>query len=128
MVSTAVQTLTDPLGSPVSLSQLLDAHGLEEILSSFYTLFRIPIRIIDEEGATVGRSRKPSPLNEYLGQLPAARQRLAAVHQHLRQHDPGDAGEFAHTAFTGGSYHVAMVGHEGRRIGRIILGPFITPE
>ncbi len=121
-------TLTDPLGAPVSLAELLDAQGLEDILSSFYALFRIPVRIIDEEGATVGRSRKPSPLNEYLAELPAARQRLAEAHQHLRSHDPGEVGEFAHTAFTGASYHVAMIGHEGRRVGRFILGPFITPQ
>jgi len=127
MVSRAVHDLIDPLGSPVSLSQLLDAQGLEDILSSFYTLFRIPVRIIDEDGATVGRSRKPTPFNEYLGQLPKARQRLAEVHQHLRTHDPGDVGEFASTAFSGASYHVAMIGHEGRRVGRFILGPFITP-
>src|SRR5688572_5027294 len=100
MVSSAMLTLTDPLGAPVSLAELLDARGLEDILSSFYALFRIPARIIDEEGATLGRSRKPSPLNEYLGQLPKARQRLAEAHQYLRSHDPGEVGEFAHTAFT----------------------------
>jgi signal transduction histidine kinase len=121
-------TLIDPLGATVSLAELLDTQGLEDILSSFYALFRIPVRIIDEDGVTVGRSRKPSPLNEYLGELPATRQRLGQEHQHLRSHDPGETGEFAHTAFTGASYHVAMIGHEGRRVGRFILGPFIAPQ
>jgi signal transduction histidine kinase len=128
MVSNAVQNPSDPLGSPVSLSQLLDAQGLEGILSSFYALFRIPVRILDEDGITLSHSHKPSPFNEYLSQLPAARQQLVEVQDHLRSHDPGDAGEFAFTAFTGASYRVVMVGHEGRRVGRFILGPFITPE
>lgn len=127
MVSRAALTLDDPLGSPVSLGQLLDAHGVEDILGSFYALFRIPVRIIDTDGASVARSRKPSPLNDYLGQLPGSRMRLADVHRHLRHHEPDESGEFAHTAFTGASYHVAMIGHEGRRVGRFILGPFITP-
>jgi two-component system, NarL family, sensor histidine kinase BarA len=127
MVSRAAQHLMDPLGSPVSLAQLLDARGVEEILGSFYALFRIPVRIIDEEGISVARSRKASPLNEYLGQLPGARKRLAGLHMHLRSHDPGESGEFAHIAFTGASYHVRMIGHEGCRVGRFILGPFITP-
>ena len=95
MGSRAVQNPTDPLGSPVSLGQLLDARGLEEILASFYALFRIPVRVIDEEGSTVGRSRKPSPLNEYLGQLAGARRRLGELHRHLRTHDPSEACEFA---------------------------------
>lgn len=127
MATRAVQNLIDPLGSPVTLSQLLDAQGLDDILSSFYALFRIPVRVVGEAGASIGRSRKPSPYNEYLGQLPTAAQKLGAVHQHLRAHDPGDEGEFSFTAFTGASYHVAVVGHEGRRVGRFILGPFITP-
>jgi two-component system sensor histidine kinase BarA len=128
MVSRAAHLLIDPFGSPVSLAQLLDAQGVEDMLGSFYALFRIPVRIIGEDGTTIARSRKPSPFNEYLGQLPGARKRLGDVHQHLGNHDPGECGEFAYTAFTGASYHVAMIGHEGRRIGRFILGPFITPD
>jgi signal transduction histidine kinase len=101
---------------------------VEDILGSFFALFRIPVRIIDEDGTTVARSRKSSPYNEYLGQLPAARKRLGDVHHHLRSHEPDDSGEFTYSAFTGASYHVAMIGHEGRRVGRFILGPFITPH
>jgi two-component system sensor histidine kinase BarA len=127
MFSKAVHNLIDPLGSPVSLGQLLDLKGLEEILASFYAVFRIPVRILDEDGTTLGRSRKPSALNEYLGTLPAARKRLGDEHQLLRQHDPSDSAEFSHTAFNGASYHVSMIGHDGRRVGRFILGPFITP-
>jgi two-component system, NarL family, sensor histidine kinase BarA len=128
MVSGAREMSIDPLGSSVNLAQLLDAQGVEDILASFYALFRIPVRILDEGGATVARSRKPSPYNDYLGHLPVARKRLADVHQLLKSHDPGESGEFSHTAFTGSSYHVAMIGHEGRRIGRFIIGPFITPQ
>lgn len=127
-MSRALDTLSDPLGSPVSLSQLLDPQGLDGILNSFYALFRIPVRIVDDDGTTVSHSRKPSAFAEYLGQLPALRQQLAETQGHLRNHDPGEVGEFAYTTFAGGSYHVAMIGHEGRRVGRFILGPFITPE
>src|SRR5688572_11110000 len=111
MHSRAVQNLMDPLGSSVSLGELLDSKGIEEILGSFYALFRIPVRILDEVGTTLGRSRKPSPLNEYLGELPEARKRLGEVHQLLRTQEPEDSGEFSYTAFTGGRYHVAMIGH-----------------
>jgi two-component system, NarL family, sensor histidine kinase BarA len=117
----------DPLGSPVRLGQLLDAQGVEDILQSFYALFRIPVRILDEEGDSVARSRKPTPLNDYLGELSEARRQLADLNQQLRSQDPGDSGEFSVVAFTGATYHVAMIGHDGRRIGRFILGPFITP-
>ncbi len=118
----------DPLGSAVSLAQLLDAQGLEEILASFYALFRIPVRVLGEDGDSVARSRKSSPLNDYLGQLPEARKQLADLHQRLRSGDLGESGELSLTAFTGASYHVRVIGHDGRRVGRFILGPFITPS
>jgi len=118
----------DPLGSHVELAQVLDVASLEDILGSFYALFRIPIRILSDEGQSLARSRKPSPFNDYLRELPGAAQLLGEVHQSLRAGDAGDAGEFSQTTFSGASYHVAMIGHEGRRIGRFILGPFITPD
>lgn len=128
MHSRVVDESLDPLGSSaVGLGQLLDAQGLEDILQSFYALFRIPVRILGENGDNVARSRKPSPLNDYLGELPEARRRLSELHQQLRSQDPDESGEFSLTAFTGATYHVAMIGHDGRRIGRFILGPFITP-
>jgi signal transduction histidine kinase len=118
----------DLLAASASLGQLLDSRGLEEVLASFYALFRIPVRILDEQGTTLGRSHKPSPLNEYLGELPDARQRLGELHQLLRSQEPDDSGEFSHTAFTGATYHVGMIGHDGARVGRFVLGPFITPK
>lgn len=119
---------TDLLASSASLGQLLDSRGLEEILASFYALFRIPVRILDEQGTTLGRSRKPSPLNEYLGELPQASKRLGELHQLLRSQDADESGEFSHTAFTGATYHVGMIGHDGRCVGRFVIGPFITPR
>jgi len=127
MHSSALHDPTDLLASPARLGQLLDSRGLDEILASFYALFRIPVRILDEEGTTLGRSRKSSLLNEYLGELPGARQQLGELHQLLSRQDAGESGEFSHTAFTGATYHVAMIGHDGRRVGRFVIGPFITP-
>jgi signal transduction histidine kinase len=120
--------VTDPLGSPVSLGELLDGRNLEEILASFYALFRIPIRILDDAGATIGRSKKASPLTEYLGQLPEARKQQDALHQLLRTREPEDGAELSYTAFTGASYRVVMVVHDASCVGRFILGPFITPD
>ena len=128
MHSRAMHDLPDPLGAKVSLGELLDGRSIEEILASFYALFRIPLRILDDAGGTVGRSKKSSPLTEYLGQLSEARKQLDAVHQLLRTREPDDGAEFSYTAFTGASYRVVMVAHDGDCVGRFILGPFITPD
>src|SRR5690606_6637240 len=112
MPSRAADNPIDLLGAPVRLGELLEPSCLEDVLTSFYTLFRIPARILDLEGHTLARSRKPSALNEYLGQLPRARSRLGDEHLLLRTREPDDTGELSFTAFSGASYHVAMIGHE----------------
>lgn len=110
------------------MDALLDRTSVEEVLGSFYALFRIPIRILNATGGSFARTRNSSPFNEYLATLSRAAQRLRDVQSSLRQREPGDAGEFLQATFSGASYYVSLIGHDGRGIGRFILGPFITPE
>jgi signal transduction histidine kinase len=46
------------------------------------------------------------------------------VYDTLRTREPEDDGQFSLVCFTGASYHVAAIAHDGRRIGRVVLGPF----
>jgi signal transduction histidine kinase len=128
MQETAAPNPTDLLGSPLALRDLLDATSVTEVLGSFYAVFRLPVRILDERGAHFARTRGQTALNEYLTGLPGAAKRLGREHQALRVCDLGEGGELFQRAFTGASYHVGAIGHEGRSIGRFILGPFLTPE
>jgi two-component system, NarL family, sensor histidine kinase BarA len=128
MQEIAVQNPTDLLASPLALGDLLDATSLAEVLASFYAVFRLPVRILNDRGALLRRTHSQAALNEYLGELPSAAKRLNEEHQALRVRDLGEGGELLHRAFTGTSYHVGAIGHEGRSIGRFILGPFRTPD
>ena len=117
---------TDLLGENAGLRDLLDASSVEDVLSSFYALFQIPIRILDQEGRALAKNRKQPALNDYLAELPAVARRLGDVYETLRRQEPGEDGQFTLTCFTGATYHVASIAHDGRRIGRIVLGPFQT--
>ncbi|HEU4579310.1 MAG TPA: PocR ligand-binding domain-containing protein [Polyangiaceae bacterium] len=117
---------TDVLVSGAGLRDLLDAASVEDVLSSFYALFQIPIRILDQEGRALAKNRKQPALNDYLAELPAVARRLGRVYETLRQQEPGEDGQFTLTCFTGATYHVASIAHDARRIGRIVLGPFQT--
>lgn len=110
------------------MDELLDRASVEEVLGSFYALFRIPTRILSSAGGSFARTQSSSPFNEYLATLPGATQQVRDVQSSLRQRDPGAAGEFLQATFSGASYYVTLIGHDGRGIGRFILGPFITPE
>jgi two-component system sensor histidine kinase BarA len=128
MQETAAPNPTDLLGSPLALGDLLDATSLTDVLASFYAVFRLPVRILDERGAQFARTLSPAAFNEYLSELPGAAIRLGQEHQALRVRDLGEGGELFHRAFTGASYHVGAIGHEGRSIGRFIIGPFRASE
>lgn len=126
MPEAAADNPTDVLGANAGLRDLLDPNSVEDVLSSFYALFQIPIRILDQEGRALAKNRKQPALNDYLAELPAVARRLGEVYETLRQQEPGEDGQFTLTCFTGATYHVASIAHDGRRIGRVVLGPFQT--
>jgi len=128
MHETAAPNPTDLLASPLTLGDLLDATSLAEVLGSFYALFRLPVRILNERGGHFARTQMQAALNEYLGELPRVAKRLGEEHRTLRVGDLGEGGELFHRAFTGASYYVGAIGHEGRAIGRFIIGPFRSAE
>lgn len=128
MDPSAVRNPTDLLASAITLPDLLDASNVEDVLRSFYALFRIAIRILDESGSTLARTRKQPELNEFLREHAGAAPRLDEEHAALRSSDLGAGGELVHTAFTGARYHIVAIGHDGRRVGRFIVGPFLLPE
>ncbi|HKO94902.1 MAG TPA: PocR ligand-binding domain-containing protein, partial [Polyangiaceae bacterium] len=125
MSAAAEQTPGDPLATDVGLRELLDVSSLEGVLSSFYALFQIPIRILDANGRALAKNRKQPALSEYLNGLPGGAERLGALYETLKQSEPGEDGQFSLTSFSGASYHVAAIAHDGRRIGRVVLGPFL---
>lgn len=117
---------TDLSGANAGLRELLDLGSLDDVLSSFYSLFQIPIRVLDLEGRALAKNRKQPALNEYLAELPSVTLRLGLVYETLRTRELGEDGQFSLSCFTGASYHVAAIAHDGRRIGRIVLGPYLA--
>ena len=78
MQAGAEQNPTDPFTANVGLRELLDVGSLEGVLSSFYALFQIPIRIFDEDGRALAKNRKQPALSEYWSELPGGAARLAS--------------------------------------------------
>ncbi|HVZ31559.1 MAG TPA: PocR ligand-binding domain-containing protein, partial [Polyangiaceae bacterium] len=115
-------------GAAAGLRQLLDATSLEEVISSFFSLFQIPIRVLADDGRSLAKNRRQPALHEYLSALPGAAQRLGELYEELRRRPLGDEGHFAFTCFTGARYHVTAVAYDGRNVGRVVLGPYLPPE
>jgi two-component system sensor histidine kinase BarA len=115
-------------GAAGGLRELLDATSLEEVISSFFSLFQIPIRVLADDGRSLAKNRRQPALHEYLSALPGAAQRLGELYEELRRRPLGDEGHFAFTCFTGARYHVNAVAYDGRNVGRVVLGPYLLPD
>ncbi|MDF2695049.1 MAG: Osmosensitive channel histidine kinase KdpD, partial [Labilithrix sp.] len=63
-------------------------------------------------------------LCRYINEVPGSRVACGATVSAAKSVAPGDDGEVSHPCFTGLAYHIVSLEHEGRRVGRIVLGPF----
>ena len=115
------------LGHGVTLEELIDRDALDEMVKSFYELFNVPLRIFSEEGRMLGDAADQIPLYTLLNSVKAGRNALSEVAGKVKNLALDDNGLASYPCPTGESYRVAAIQYDGKRIGRMILGPFIAP-
>jgi signal transduction histidine kinase len=115
------------LGGGLSLEDLVDRDALVEMVSSFYDLFRLPLRIFSGQGKLLADTAAPLDLYRYLGTLSRARGAVEEVVSTVKALEPGENGHVTHTCVTGALYRVVSIRYDGRPLGRLILGPFVPP-
>jgi signal transduction histidine kinase len=113
------------LDARVGLEDLVDREGLEELCKNFVTLFGIPVRIYSSEGALLADVGGEHDLCAYVGTSAEGRKACAATVASVKASDPGHGGDVLHPCFTGASYRIFALEYDGRRIGRLIVGPFL---
>jgi len=116
------------LGHGVSLEDLIDRDALGEMVKSFYDLFGVPLRIFSEEGRLLGDAADQIPLYTYLNTAKNGRALMHEVVSRVKNIALGDDGFASYQCTTGESYRVAAISYDGKRIGRMILGPFVPPN
>jgi two-component system sensor histidine kinase BarA len=114
------------LGHGVSLEDLIDRDALGEMVKSFYDLFGVPLRIFSEEGKLLGDAAYQSPLYTFLNSAKGGRAALSDVAGKVKNLLLGDDGMASFPCATGERYRVAAIQYDGKRIGRMILGPFVV--
>ena len=116
------------LGHGVSLEDLIDRDALGEMVKSFYDLFGVPLRIVSEEGKLLGDAADQMPLYAFLNTVRAGRAALAEVAGKVKNIALSEDGMASYACPTGETYRVAAIQYDGKRIGRMILGPFVSPS
>jgi two-component system, NarL family, sensor histidine kinase BarA len=115
------------LGHGVTLEDLIDRDALGEMVKSFHDLFGVPLRIFSEEGKLLGDSADQIPLYTFLNSVKAGRAALADVAGKVKNLPLSEDGMASYPCATGEHYRVAAIQYDGKRIGRMILGPFVPP-
>jgi len=115
------------LGHGVSLEDLIDRDALGEMVKSFYELFGVPLRIFSDDGKLLGDAAEQNPLYTFLNTVKAGRAAMAEVASKVKSLSLGEDGMASYSCPTGERYRVAAIQYDGKRIGRMILGPFVTP-
>ncbi|HWZ92159.1 MAG TPA: ATP-binding protein [Polyangiaceae bacterium] len=114
------------LGHGVSLEDLIDRDALGEMIRSFYDLFGVPLRIFSEEGKLLGDAAEPIPLYAFLNSVKAGRNALQDVAGKVKALTLDDDGAASYQCATGENYFVSAISYDGKRLGRMILGPFVS--
>jgi len=113
------------LDGRVRLEDLVDRDGLDELCKSFVVLFGIPVRIYSSDGALLADAASQQELCAYVNTTRDGRRACASIVGAVRARDTGDQADVVHPCFTGAAYRIFALEYDRRRVGRLIVGPFL---
>jgi signal transduction histidine kinase len=113
------------LDERVRLEDLVDREGLEELCKTFVGLFGIPLRIYSSEGTLLADAASEHELCAYVNGTREGHRACVTTVGAARARDPAEMGDVAQPCFTGASYRIVALEYDRRRVGRLIVGPFL---
>jgi two-component system, NarL family, sensor histidine kinase BarA len=114
------------LDGRIHLEDLVDRNALDELCKTVVSLFGIPIRIYSNEGGMLADATSgEQELCAYVNRTTVGRRACESTVAAVKARDAGDTGDVLHPCFTGAAYRVIALEYDGRRVGRLIVGPFL---
>lgn len=110
--------------APIALEDVVDRQSLAELCQSTHDLFGIGVRVYSAEGALLASAANELEICKYINEFSGSRAACGATVSAAKSVDPGESGDIVHPCFTGLAYRIVVLEHEGRRVGRIVLGPY----
>ncbi len=111
----------------VALEDLVDRDGLSELVTSFYELFRVPLRLFSLNGLLVESSGEPE-IYSYLSRAETGKQLVYEMIEGVKAVQPEPGHDQDYECFTGAVFRISAVVHDNRVIGRVVLGPYLPPS
>ena len=113
------------LDGRIQLEDLVDRSALDELCKTVVSLFGIPVRIYSNEGGLLADATIEQELCAYVNRTTHGRRACESTVAAVKARDAGDTGDVLHPCFTGAAYRVLALVYDGRRVGRLIIGPFL---
>jgi signal transduction histidine kinase len=102
----------------------MDRATLTDLCKTMHGLFGIGVRVYSSQDVLLANIATELEVCRYVNELPGSRAACGATVSGAKSVDPGDKAETTHPCFTGLAYRIVSLEHEGRRVGRIVLGPY----
>jgi len=115
------------MGDLVRLEDVLSRDSVTSVSKSFFALFGLPVRVISREGDLLADVHRDRPLCNYVNTLSNGERECADTVGLVRDVEPNGQ-TIVHPCFTGAVYRIAPLAHQGRPIGRLIVGPYVPAE
>jgi signal transduction histidine kinase len=109
---------------PIRLDEVVDREALVEMCRSMQALFGIGVRVYASDGAMLANVASDLDICGLVNESSQGRTACGATVSAAKSVDPGDEGDVVHPCFTGLAYRIVSLDYEGRRVGRIVLGPY----
>ena len=114
----------------IPLADLLDLRSFEEVCRSFAELYRVGLKVFDENGnKLVDVKIGNADFCGYVWSKPSGREQCMTLVNRIKSDDIGDeAAPTSFECFSGCRYEVQPVLYEGDVMGRVVFGPFVPEE
>jgi two-component system, NarL family, sensor histidine kinase BarA len=113
------------LDGRIQLEDLVDRSALDELCKTVVALFGIPVRIYSNEGGMLADASMEQELCAFVNRSTPGRRACESTVAAVKARDAGETGDVLHPCFTGAAYRVIALVYDGRRVGRLIIGPFL---
>lgn len=110
--------------APIALEDVVDREALDDLCRSVQGLFDVGVRVYSSQGVLLANNSHDLEACRFINEVPGSRIACGQTVIAAKSVDPGDTGEATHQCFSGLAYRIVTLEHEGRAIGRIVLGPY----
>lgn len=125
----ALKSLDDiAISAKFSLEELLDGPALAEVARSFEALFGVALRVYSSSGALLADSEAVPELYNLLSEHKEGRREVQRLVAQVRATSPKKGETVWVNVIPGVRYLVSAICHDGRVLGKSILGPFAEPS